>query len=95
MFPIVPVMTEAQAGEPSLAELVRASRLPDLAERKRIRKAAGVSLRRMADEIGVTEAAAHHWENGTHAPSMENAVKYRALLEELAEAAGTEIAEAS
>ena len=88
-------MTEAQADGPPLAELVRASRLPSLAERKRIRKAAGVSLQRMADAIGVNASSIHHWENDTHAPSMEHAAKYRALLEELARAAGTEMAEAS
>ncbi len=87
-------MTEAQTGVASLAELVRASRLPVPAERRRIREAAGVSLRRMGDALGVTAPTVHNWENDHEGPSMENAAKYRALLDELAAAVGTEIAEA-
>lgn len=87
-------MTEAQTGVSELAELVRASRLPSTAERKRVRKAAGVSLQQVADALGVTAPTIHHWENGQDGPSKENAVKYRALLEQLAEAAGTRIREA-
>jgi DNA-binding XRE family transcriptional regulator len=88
-------MTEARNGASDLADLVRASRLPSVAERKRIRKAADVSLQRMADALDVTAPTVHHWENDRYGPSPENAVKYRKLLEELAKAAGTEIAEAS
>lgn len=79
-------MSEASNAGMPLADLVQASRLPDLAERKRIRKAAGVSLRRMGDELGVTEGTIWNWENGKDGPSMENAVKYRELLEQLSEA---------
>lgn len=88
-------MTEAQTGVSPLAELVRASRLPEPAERKRIRELAGISLRRMGDALGVTAPTVHNWENDHEGPSMENAAKYRKLLDELAEAVGTEIAEAS
>lgn len=88
-------MTEAHNGASPLADLVRASRLPSVAERKRIRKLANVSLQRMGDALGVTAPTVHNWENDGDGPSMENAKKYRALLEQLAEAAGTEIAEAS
>lgn len=82
-------MTEAtEPGAPTLAELVRASRLPEPAERKRIREAAGLSLQRMADALGVTASAVSYWENGVdgQGPSLENAVKYRALLDELTKA---------
>jgi DNA-binding XRE family transcriptional regulator len=79
-------MTEASNTGMPLADLVRASRLPDLAERKRIREAAGVSLRRMGEALGVTEGTIWNWENGRDGPSMENAVRYRELLDELSEA---------
>jgi DNA-binding transcriptional regulator YiaG len=88
-------MTEAQTGVSPLADLVRAAKLPSVAERKRIREVAEVSLRMIADELGVSIAAVWHWENGEDGPSKENAVRYRAMLEQLAAAAGTEIAEAS
>lgn len=87
-------MTEASNGASPLAELVRASRLPPPAERRRIRLAAGVSLRRMGDALGVTAPTVHNWENSGDGPSMENAARYRALLEQLAAAVGTQIAEA-
>jgi DNA-binding XRE family transcriptional regulator len=87
-------MTEAQTGAPSLAGLVRAAQLPSVAERKRVREAAKASLRMIADELGVSITAVWHWENDQDGPSMENAARYRKLLEDLAEAAGTQIAEA-
>lgn len=87
-------MTEAQTGPSPLAGLVRASRLPPPAERKRIREAAGVSLRRMGDELGVSAVTVHNWENDGDGPTLENAARYRRLLKQLAEAAGTQIAEA-
>jgi DNA-binding XRE family transcriptional regulator len=87
-------MTEAPTGVPSLADLVRAAQLPSVAERKRVREAAKVSLRMIAEACDVSITAAWHWENDKDGPSMENAVRYRKLLEELAAAAGTEIAAA-
>lgn len=81
-------MTEAtETGTSPLADLVRASRLPEPAERRRIRRTAGVSLRRVADEIGVSEMAVSAWERGEWNPSLENAAKYRTLLDELIKAA--------
>lgn len=85
-------MTEAtETGASPLADLVRAARLPEPAERRRIRIAAGVSLRRVAEELGVSIPTVHNWENGKDGPSLENAAAYRALLDQLAEA----VAEAS
>lgn len=78
-----------------LADLVRASRLPSPAECKRIRLAAGVSLQRVADELGVARPTVYRWEEGELTPTMENARRYRTLLSHLADAAGTQIAEAS
>lgn len=88
-------MTEVQTGVSDLAEFVRAARLPSTAERKRIRKAAGVSLREAGEAVGVTGETIWNWENDQYGPSRKNAVLYRKLLEALAQAAGTEIAEAS
>lgn len=93
-------MNEATNGASPLAEKVRHRRLsgplvPEVAECRRIREVAGVSLREMAEELGVSVTAVWHWENGQDGPSVENASRYRALLEQLAKAAGTEIAEAS
>ena len=68
----------------ALAELLRAGQLPPLAERRRIRIQSGASLRRMGEEIGVTATAVHRWEKGIDNPSLENAVRYRLLLDQLA-----------
>jgi len=73
-----------EAGASPLAELLRAAQLPPVAERRRIRKESGVSLRRMAEELGVTTPTVHNWENDGDGPSLENAVKYRKLLDQLA-----------
>lgn len=80
-------MTSPGPGD-SLTDLVRAARLPAPSERKRIRKAARLTLRQIGDELGVTEAAVWHWENGTkgQGPSLENAARYRELLDKLAKA---------
>jgi DNA-binding transcriptional regulator YiaG len=80
-------MTQAtQSGAPPLADLVRAAQLPDPAERRRIRLAARVSLQRMGDSLGVSAKTVHAWENGREGPSLENAARYRTLLDELAAA---------
>jgi transcriptional regulator with XRE-family HTH domain len=84
-------MTEAQTGASPLAELVRASQLPSIAERKRVRKAAGVSLRQVGAELGVSGETIWNWENGKDGPSKENAPRYRALLDQLAAAVGTRV----
>ena len=80
-------MTEASNAAKPLADLVRAARLPEPAERKRIREKAGVSLRRVAEELGVSITTVWHWEHDGDGPSMENAVRYRELLDQLNEAA--------
>jgi DNA-binding XRE family transcriptional regulator len=78
-------MTQAtDAVELRLAELLRAGQLPPVAERRRIRIQSGASLRRMGEELGVTATAVHRWEKGIDCPTLENAVRYRLLLDQLA-----------
>jgi transcriptional regulator with XRE-family HTH domain len=65
-----------------LLERVRSRRqLPAPAERRRIRKAAGVSLRDMAAAIGVSHTAVAAWEAG--ATPREHRGAYAQLLAEL------------
>jgi transcriptional regulator with XRE-family HTH domain len=68
-----------------LIESVRGTRLPVATERVRIRRKAGVSLRRAADALGVSAAAVQSWERGQQ-PRPSHAVAYRAFLEALNEA---------
>lgn len=77
-----------ESGVSPLADLVRAAQLPEPAERRRIRQAAGLSLKRVGEALGVSESAIWHWENGTagQGPALENAAAYRKLLDELAAA---------
>lgn len=70
---------------------VRASGLPSPAECKRIRLAAGASLQYVGAEVGVNKVTVYRWEEGLLAPSMETGRRYRAVLEGLAEAGGTQV----
>jgi DNA-binding XRE family transcriptional regulator len=70
----------------SLAELVRAGRLPLPEERQRIRREARLSLRQMGDAIGVTSMTISFWERGTIEPRLHHAAAYGQLLNRLAEA---------
>ena len=66
----------------ALLERVRARReLPVAAARRRIRQAAGVSLRELADALGVSHAAVRGWEAG--ATPREHRAAYAGLLEAL------------
>jgi DNA-binding transcriptional regulator YiaG len=67
----------------SLAERVRAAQLPTPANRRRIRQRAKVSLRQIAEPIGVTAMTVLRWERGEVVPKLEHAAAYRQLLEEL------------
>jgi DNA-binding transcriptional regulator YiaG len=65
-----------------LLEQVRSRRaLPPPAERRRIREAAGVSLRDMAKAVGVSHTAITDWESGTM--PREHRAAYARLLDEL------------
>lgn len=64
---------------------LRAGRLPAAPRRRRIREAAGVSLRDAASTLGVATMTLHRWERGTHPRKLEDAIRYRELLDRLEE----------
>lgn len=66
----------------ALIESVKSARLPSPAERRRVRKRAGVSLRTIGDALGVTPQTVLRWERGAR-PTVEHAAAYRELLEAL------------
>lgn len=70
-----------------LVARVRASQLPPPAERRAIRVGADVTLREIADELGVSRTAVLHWERGTRKISREYAIAYRRVLDGLRRAA--------
>jgi transcriptional regulator with XRE-family HTH domain len=55
--------------------------------RRAIRENAGVPLRRVAEDIGVTAQAVALWEAGQRAPRAQYLVRYVALLDALREVA--------
>lgn len=68
----------------ALVEEVRlARRLPPPADRKAIRKAAGVSHGRVADELGVHRITVLKWESGDRTPRGDRLRRYVELLEAL------------
>jgi DNA-binding transcriptional regulator YiaG len=70
------------SGVDELLERVRSRRkLPTTSERRRIRQAAGVSLRDVAVALGVSHTAVAKWEEG--ATPREQRDAYARLLEEL------------
>ena len=62
---------------------VRGARLPPPVERKRIRTAAGVTLREMASVLDVTPMTVLRWERGEVRPASGHALAYRELLDGL------------
>ena len=67
-----------------LLEKVRARRqLPAPVERRRIREAAGVSLRDMASAVGVSHASIVSWERGACPRDPKHTAAYSRLLTEL------------
>ncbi len=56
------------------------------AERRRIRQSADISLREMAEALGVSHGAVFQWEKGRYAPQHGDNVKnYFRLLRQLRE----------
>lgn len=60
--------------------------LPEPAERRSLREAAGVSQQELADALGVTRAAISHWETGTRSPRGELRRRYVSAIRVLQEA---------
>ena len=54
--------------------------LPSPAERRAIRETAGVSLRQIAIDLGVTPQCVALWEADATEPKAENAVRYIEVL---------------
>lgn len=71
----------------ALAEQVRAARLPSPPMRRSIRRAAGVSLAELAQELDVAPVTVLRWERGSSEPRRGHAIAYRRLLDALQEAA--------
>jgi DNA-binding XRE family transcriptional regulator len=76
----------ANPDQHSLADLVRMSRLPEPAERRRIRREARVPLRRMGAIIGVSGMTILQWERGDTEPRLDHAAAYGQLLRQIAAA---------
>jgi DNA-binding transcriptional regulator YiaG len=81
-------MSDAAISERAFEDLladVRAIQLPRPSERQRIRTRAGLSLRAVAEALGVDPMTIWRWERGRQ-PRREHAIRYRRLLEALEEA---------
>jgi DNA-binding XRE family transcriptional regulator len=75
----------AAASDPifDLVAQVRASQLPPPDQRREIRMAAKVSVRRGAKAHGVSPMTFLRWEKGDVTPRLEDALRYRRFLDEL------------
>lgn len=66
-----------------LAEMRAKRKLPPVAQRRRIREAAGCSMRQAADACGVSVMAISRWEHGSTPRDPQHVATYGRLLEEL------------
>ena len=64
--------------------------LPPADDRRRLRKAAGLSTHVVAARIGVSPSSIHAWEAGAREPTGLQLRAYRKALTELAEFVGEE-----
>lgn len=62
---------------------LRSAHLPPPAERRRVREAAGVSMRELAAALGVTHGSVRNWETTTKKPRLRVRREYARLLREL------------
>lgn len=67
-----------------LAEVRAARQLPAPALAREVRRAAGVSRHRLAEELGVSEVTICRWENGQRTPRGLNRARYADLINALA-----------
>ena len=61
--------------------------LPEPAELRSLREAAGLSQQELADAMGVTRAAISHWETGVRSPRGEMRHRYMSAVRVLREVA--------
>jgi transcriptional regulator with XRE-family HTH domain len=73
----------------ALIDDLRAAQLPPPGERRRIRQAAGATLKEFADELGVSPMAVLRWERGDAEPRRSRAAAYRRLLDTLRDHLGS------
>lgn len=72
----------------SIVDEVRVAKsLPAPPVARAIRKAAGVSQQRLADELGARRNTVSRWENGERKPSARYRAKYAELLRDLSQVA--------
>ena len=71
----------------ALVESLKAGQLPSPSLRRAIRLSAGVSLREVGEELGVTAMTILRWERGDADPRRDRAIAYRLLLDALQDAA--------
>lgn len=63
--------------------------LPEPSECRRIRMAAGVSIRDVAREIGVSPMSVQRWETGFCRPGIAAAARYSQLIQEMGHIVGS------
>lgn len=63
------------------------SSLPEPAERRSLREAAGLTQRELADAVGVDRTTIAHWESGRHTPNGKLLDSYLEALGALREVA--------
>lgn len=71
---------------PKVADYIPAD-LPVPAERRRLRMAAGLTLRQLAEIVGTSHSAVSRWETGQREPRGANRRIYAVALDELREVA--------
>jgi DNA-binding XRE family transcriptional regulator len=69
----------------SLADREPVARLPEPAERVRLRTLFGVTQAELAAEMRVTRKAIYAWEHGLAEPTGENRIRYSRLIARWAE----------
>jgi DNA-binding transcriptional regulator YiaG len=81
-WPSVPGVNE-------LWDLIDARRRARSGEGRRLREAAGLSLRELAAQVGVDAATLDRWERGLARPRRAAALRYQTVLAALAELSGS------
>lgn len=77
--------TSAEADFNGILADVEAARLPPPSSRRRVRLAAGLTLRDVATALEVAPLTVQRWESGRCKPKRHHAQRYRELLERLEE----------